>query len=278
LTVIDAYSGLLGVHDHDPNSERDIERVNRHVVDVFRDAGSTVLLLDHVVKARDNRSRYSSGNGRKLAEVEVHLGLERVEHFSRGTTGLARIRNHKDRLGGLAHPLVGELHLASDAATGAVTWELRPPATGVAPVEQLGFRPTGLMERASRYLELQPEPVSQRSIVTNVTGKDEYLRLAISCLAAEGFVTASPGPRNSELIQSVRPYREEDDRVPAEPHNGAVPNRVPVSPDRVPTASQDAPTDCVPRPLPIRQDADAVMGHPADADRLEALADELRLT
>ena len=124
LTVVDAYAGLLGVHDHDPNSERDIERVNRRVVDVFRDAGSTVLILDHVVKARDNRSRYSSGNGRKLAEVEAHIGMERAKHFGRGQTGIARLRNHKDRLGGLPHPLVGELHLKSDPNTNEVSWEI----------------------------------------------------------------------------------------------------------------------------------------------------------
>ena len=83
VAVFDAYAGLLGVHDLDPDSSRDIERVNRLVVDVFRANGATVAILDHVVKAKDSRSRYSSGSGRKLAEVEVHLGLERVAHFKR---------------------------------------------------------------------------------------------------------------------------------------------------------------------------------------------------
>ena len=80
------------------------------------------------MKSRDNRGRYSSGNARKLAEVEVHIGMERGKHFARGTTGMARMRNHKDRIGGLPYPLIGELHLASDPATLAVTWEIRPPA------------------------------------------------------------------------------------------------------------------------------------------------------
>ena len=160
--MFDAYAGLLGVHDLDPNSERDIERINRRVVNLFRDAGSTVLVLGHVVKAKDSRSRYSSGNGRKLAEVEVHLGMGRVKHFARGGNGAARIRNHKDRLGGLPYPQVGELHLTSDAATGHVAWAIRPPAeTSTAPSSV--FRPTGLMERASVYLEQQGEPVSKHA-------------------------------------------------------------------------------------------------------------------
>jgi hypothetical protein len=209
LTVFDAYAGLLGVHDLDPDSSRDIERINRRVVDVFRDAGSTVLILDHVVKARDNRSRYSSGSGRKLAEVEVHLGLERVKHFARGQTGFSRIRNHKDRLGALPYPLLGELHLASDATTGSVTWEIRPPETSVAQHDT--FRPTTLMERVSQYLELQPEPVSRKTIEDHVKGKGEYVRLAIDALIAEGYAFPSDGARGAKLVERIRNYREADD-------------------------------------------------------------------
>ena len=297
LTVVDAYAGLLGVHDHDPNSERDIERVNRRVVDVFRDAGSTVLILDHVVKARDNRSRYSSGNGRKLAEVEAHIGMERAKHFGRGQTGIARLRNHKDRLGGLPHPLVGELHLKSDPNTNEVSWEIRPPTSATPASEPASFRPTGLMERVSFYLELQPEPVSKRTIEEHVKGKGEYVRLAADCLVAEGFATASPGPRNSQLVKSARPYREADDRsrdavgthsealepkmsldrVPEKPHEQAVNDRVPARPDRVPTASPDAPNDRVPSPLPLGRDEDAVMGED-ELERLYAIGDEMGLT
>ena len=233
LTVFDAYAGLLGVHDLDPNSERDIERINRHVVDVFRDAGSTALLLDHVVKARENRSRYSSGNGRKLAEVEIHIGMERVKHFGRGTTGIARLRNHKDRIGGLPYPVIGELHLESDATTHAVTWEIRPAAGQPIDTDTPRFRPTTLMERVSIHLELQAEPVTRNAIEEHVKGKGEYVRLAIDCLVDEGFATSSPGPRGSKLIESVRPYREAADLVPEEPHNGKPGDLVPLRPDLV---------------------------------------------
>ena len=43
VAVFDAYAGLLGIFDYDPNTERDIERVNRRVVDPFRDAGAMVM-------------------------------------------------------------------------------------------------------------------------------------------------------------------------------------------------------------------------------------------
>lgn len=215
VAVFDAYAGLLGVHDLDPDSSRDIERVNRLVVDVFRANGATVAILDHVVKAKDSRSRYSSGSGRKLAEVEVHLGLERVAHFKRGGAGSARIRNHKDRLGGLPYPLVGELHVTSDPTSGRVESQLRPPGETHADTgEAGGFRPTGYMERVSVYLELRPEPVTRRAVETDVTGKAEWVRQALDVLTRERYVVETPGARGARLVESVKPYREADDLVP----------------------------------------------------------------
>jgi hypothetical protein len=234
LSVFDAYAGLLGVQDLDPNSERDIERVNRQVVDLFRNAGSTVLVLDHVIKAKDSRSRYSSGSARKLAEVEVHLGMERIRHFARGGNGAARIRNHKDRLGGLPYPYVGDLHLTSDPTSGRVTWTIKPSTETTAQPDR--FRPTGYMERVSIYLEQQGEAVSKHAIEAHVKGKAEYVRQAIDCLLDEEYATSSPGLRNATLIEHARPYREASDLVPANPETNGHTDLVP-RPDLVPTSS-----------------------------------------
>jgi len=279
LTVFDAYAGLLGTFDHDPNSERDIERVNRHVVDIFRDAGSTTVILDHVVKARENRGRYSSGNARKLAEVEVHLGLERAKHFTRGSSGSARIRNHKDRLGGLPYPYVGEVHLASDKKTGAVTWEIKRAERSTADPHESVFRPTFLMERVSRFLELQHEPLSRTTVETDVKGKGPGLRAAMDVLIAERYVTARDGVRGAKLLTSVRPYREADDPVPQEPHEHTDGDPVPPRPDSVSTPSLDGETDSVLRPPPIGRDGDRVNGHAdEELERLQALGEEMGLT
>jgi hypothetical protein len=72
------------------------------------------------------------------------------------------------------------------------------------------FRPTGLMERVSRYLETTSE-ATLRTIRTAVAGKAEYVDLATKCLADEGFVTTKASSRGATLHTSVKPYREGND-------------------------------------------------------------------
>jgi hypothetical protein len=90
----------------------------------------------------------------------------------------------------LPRPKAAELELRSDPLTHAITWTFKSPA------EQAdGFRPTALMEKASRYLEHQSEAVSRNAIEHGVTGKRAYVRLAVDRLILEGFASESPGVR-----------------------------------------------------------------------------------
>jgi hypothetical protein len=50
------------------------------------------------------------------------------------------------------------------------------------------------MERVSTYMEsIAPESASQNRIETAVTGKDEFIRLAIDVLLAEGYLVPGHG-------------------------------------------------------------------------------------
>jgi len=249
LIVFDTYAGLLGLNDADPNSERDIERVNRRVVDLFRGAGAASVIVDHPVKAVGERGRYSSGSGRKLAEADVHIRLDRGQPFGRGRTGTARLVVLKDRPGALPRPTIGTLALTSCPDTGSITWELRPPETLA--VDAQPFRPTGLMERVSRYLEQQTELVSRRSVEAGVKGRAEFIRLAMNVLTSEGRTRDEVGPRGARLIASVRPYREADD---SSVHPDLATSSS--SSHLVPTSSQDAVDDFVPGFPSLRRDED----------------------
>jgi hypothetical protein len=77
--------------------------------------------------------------------------------------------------------------------------------------EQGEFRPTGLMERVSRYLELRSQPQSLKSVETEVTGKAQYVRVAVERLLAEGYAVESEGPRGARLVQTLRVFREDLD-------------------------------------------------------------------
>jgi hypothetical protein len=66
------------------------------------------------------------------------------------------------------------------------------------------------MEKVSRYLELHAEPRSRNEIETNVTGKAEYVRLAIDTLVSEGYALEFPGENRARLVRLERAFREGD--------------------------------------------------------------------
>jgi len=72
------------------------------------------------------------------------------------------------------------------------------------------FRPTGYMERVSRYIEANGG-CSQNAIVNNVEGKKKHLVQALDRLEDEGYIHRPDGSNNSKLHRSITPYREADD-------------------------------------------------------------------
>jgi hypothetical protein len=164
-------------------------------------------LIDHVTKVKDGRGRYSIGSERKLGGADVHLGFELVRPFGRGRSGLAKITTHKDRHGHLPRPRAAEFVLESDAKTGSISWQLHPPNQD-ANVDAGGFRPTRLMEKVSEFVGAADHPPSRNEVEKGVGGKRDFVRQAIDCLLAEGYVTEQPGPHNSRSLKFKKHYRE----------------------------------------------------------------------
>ncbi len=71
------------------------------------------------------------------------------------------------------------------------------------------FRPTELMERASRFLEAQPG-ATLNAIKREVRGKGDYIAAAVRVLVAEGLVERRDEGQ-ARCHYSVRPYRQEED-------------------------------------------------------------------
>jgi len=203
IVVFDAMAGLLDLHDLDGNKTADVERGYRAIIEPWRANGAATLVIDHVVKARGDRGRFAAGSERKLGAVDVHIGLEAIEPFSRGKSGRSKIIVHKDRHGFLARPRFGDFVLASDQE-GSVT------ACGIEPAaDEATWKPPALMAKVSAYLERQREPVSRNTIARDVKGKRDYLLAAISHLIADGFAIESDGARGAKLVASIKPYPDQ---------------------------------------------------------------------
>jgi hypothetical protein len=216
LVIIDAAAGAYSLHGLDDNKRADAEIFARLLVRPFWQRDISTIVLDHVVKNTEARGKYAIGSERKVGGADVHLGFESVQEINRGGRGLYKIVTHKDRPGYLPRPKAAELELVSDPETHAITWTLSEPrehdhdAGGA-------FRPTVLMERVSRYLEPQPEPVSRTVVENSVSGRATWVRTALDILLTEGFACETEGPRKARLVASAKPYRAADDTTPSDP-------------------------------------------------------------
>jgi hypothetical protein len=215
LFVADAFTGFLVTHDLDGNIGSDVEKAWQRL-DHLCAAGIAVVLIDHVVKNADNRNGQAIGSERKGTAAHLHFDLKPLEKLARGGIGRSRVGVSRDRGAYFPRPYAGEFLVYSDANTGTITWTIRPPET-----DGETFRPTGLMEKVSRFLEVNAD-VSKSAIEDGVPGKRDYVRLALDVLVNEGYVTRTQGPHSALIHTSLKSYREAlDDVAPSSPQSGA---------------------------------------------------------
>lgn len=210
LVLVDAAAGAYDLQELDDNKRGDVERFTRFYVNGFWKAGIATIVLDHVTKNAETRGNYAIGSERKVGGADVHLGFSVVHPIKRGGTGVYKITTHKDRGGYLKRGVLCEFDLVSDAETNALTWQFKAAATSD---EEHPFRPTGLMEKVSRFLERQVEPVSRNVVEGEKLGKRDYVRAALDLLTNEGFIEESEGPNRARLVTTIRAFRESEEFV-----------------------------------------------------------------
>jgi AAA domain len=210
LAIVDGVTEAMNLLGLNPYDNRDVAEFLSKIARPLADAGAAVLLVDHVVKDRDNRGRWAIGAQHKMAGVDVSLSLEVIRPFGRGLTGgLSRLTVTKDRPGFLrqyaaGRSRLGDVHMDSEGDSVSVRIE---PAQDAAEGE---FRYTAYMERVSRYLEVRGEQ-TKNAIESDVRGKRDHIRAALVTLEAEGYVTSRDGARGATLFVSAKAYREADE-------------------------------------------------------------------
>lgn len=109
---------------------------------------------------------------------------------------LARIDDALTRIEADLRSILGEEHTPTEDAA---------PAVAAVPE----YADPGRAERVSRYLEqLAGTPISYSRLVNYIAGRNkDKTRTAMRWLEGEGYVTVTPGPRNSRMYTSRRPFR-----------------------------------------------------------------------
>lgn len=212
LTVIDGVTEAMALHGYDPLKNNEyaawFSALPRWIA--AHPCACAVSLIDHVPKDEERNRRYALGAQHKLAVIDgAAYMVDIIRPFGVGQHGISRIRISKDKPGRVREHAVGgaigDLHLESDGTS--VNAFLRSPR----PYDEVGgFRPTHLMEKLSRFIEVNPR-LSKKAIEEVVKGKATAKRAALELLVSEGYVTTERGDRGAILHRHVKPYREADD-------------------------------------------------------------------
>jgi hypothetical protein len=181
------------------------------LIDPLFRAGIATLVLDNAGHQEPKRGRGASAKGDLN---EINFSLETIEPFNLDTTGRIRLEIENSRFGNtgrwdleIGGGVFGSWRRIDDATTDEAT----------------GFRPTGLMERASIFVENCAEPPARTTAAKATGGKALYARIAIDCLVREGYMR---GPNRGGL-ESIRPYREATDPLLAEDEDGTAEDDIP---------------------------------------------------
>jgi hypothetical protein len=212
LVIIDGVTEVMGLHGLDPNSNPDIATFYGLLPRRIADQGPAVALIDHVVKDGEKQGRWALGGGHKLAGLDgVAYLIRNIEPFGRGKVGHSRVTIGKDRPGYVEEVAIGRSigELWLDARDqNILRCDLRPSVA--VPTDDAGqMRPTYLMEKISRWLELTPG-ANASAIYEMKFGRKTYVLRALSSLIQEGYVEASTGPGRQTFHHVATPYREEE--------------------------------------------------------------------
>lgn len=229
LCVVDGVTASLTFSGCESNDSDDVVAWFNSLPRRIARMGAAVVLVDHVVKTKDNRGRYASGSMQKLAQIDgISYSVTVEKPLGKGLKGVIVMRSGKDRIGDIEEKCApgwseGHLREAARVTIDSTDPERmrvhvgipnRMPHADGKPAEP--FRPTGLMERLSRIIEDNPMDPTQTEVFEQAkndgsSARTPTMRRALKTLVDEGFLSSRVGERNRIYYHSLKPYRQADD-------------------------------------------------------------------
>jgi hypothetical protein len=140
VVAVDACTAAMTAEGLNPDKAMEVDEWLDRLPRIAVREGAATFVVDHVVKSRDDRGRWATGSGHKLAASDVAFSLSAVhlEPFGVGLRGRSWVHVAKDRDGGiraLADPKHGTVaDIVLDATESPVRLTLEPPSG--APVKE----------------------------------------------------------------------------------------------------------------------------------------------
>lgn len=232
LAIIDGVTSCLAYAGLDSNSGDDIAAWYNTMPRLISACGPAVVLIDHVVKSKDNRGRYAGGSMQKLALIDgISYSVDMTKPVGKGVRGTIVIKSGKDRISEIEeHCAVSwssnGSHLREAARIEINSTDPKLIRVNIArpnmmpsddEVRQRNLeRPTGLMEKISRILENSPEELNQLEIIDVLKDGGSGARKAtvlsaLNRLIEGEWISHRSGRNNRSLYSSSQPYRQIDD-------------------------------------------------------------------
>lgn len=212
VAVLDSMGELLPMLGLSSNDNDEITAALRALSIPLADAGTCVITIDHLPKNSEARSSgYAIGGIAKRRAVDgAYLHATARRKPAPGALGKITLQISKDRPGKLREIATGDYagtyvldSRNPDASTGVVEIHSDSTADGQ-------FRPTGYMEKVSRYVEANPG-LSKKQLEQAKLGAAEHVRTAVDRLVEEGYLSILPGARNAQTLHVMATFREDED-------------------------------------------------------------------
>lgn len=224
LVIIDGVAEALARDGLDEDSNADVALWTEKYPRWIARTGAAVVLIDHVPKNKEKRSRGPRGAGHKLAAIDgASYEVIVTKPFSRQRPGEIILKIAKDRAGGVGamHDTAGVIHITPSADGAIVRMRIEPPSPDMA--YERRSRPTRAMEQVSRALEQSTVPLTAAQIKRIVRVKPSIAETAITLLISDGHLEEIRHGGPTVHLRSTRPFRADDDPGPTEPPEDTTP-------------------------------------------------------
>ena len=229
LAIIDGVTSCLAYAGLDSNSGDDIAAWYNTMPRLISACGPAVVLIDHVVKSKDNRGRYAGGSMQKLALIDgISYSVDMTKPVGKGVRGTIVIKSGKDRISEIEeHCAVSwsgngsHLREAARIEINSTDPKLmhvtiaRPNMMPSDTESEKRFRATGLKEKISTIIQDSGE-ISFNQLMHEL--KDDgsgarrgTVKESVTTLCEEEYLSKRSGANNTIIYSSNRPYRQVDD-------------------------------------------------------------------
>lgn len=209
VIVIDAVAEALSLDGYDEDRNAQVVSWFESVPKWLAETGACVLLLDHVTKDKEKRSRGGRGAGHKLAAIDgACYEVRVVKSFNRHSGGVLKLLVDKDKPGavGAIRDAVAVVAVEPHADGARVEMRVDKPADSAALSEVDAWKPTRLMEGISKALTDTSAELTMSAIkATFARSRPKVVEEAVTRLVTEGYIGGQRRGR-SMVYRSLRPY------------------------------------------------------------------------